>query len=164
MRPESRARIKTGLRVLLGLLMIGAGVMHFVTPDFYLAIMPDYLPWHLGLVYLSGVAEIVLGAAVFVPDPKWRGLAGWGLVALFVAVLPANAWMATEGAPPGIKGLSLFVAPKYLPNPDGSIGAFNHLKATGVEEKMGMHASATCSISYGEDGPCRAWIIGEEQA
>lgn len=67
-----------------------------------------------------------------------------------------------EGAPPGIKGLSLFVAPKYLPNPDGSIGEFNHLKATGVEEKMGMHASATCSISYGEDGPCRAWIIGEE--
>ncbi len=67
-----------------------------------------------------------------------------------------------EGAPPGIKGLSLFVAPKYLVNPDGTIGQFNHLKATGVEEKMGMHASATCSISYGEDGPCRAWIIGEE--
>ena len=67
-----------------------------------------------------------------------------------------------EGAPPGIKGLSLFVAPKYLVNHDGSIGEFNHLKATGVEEKMGMHASATCSIAYGEDGPCRAWIIGEE--
>jgi alkylation response protein AidB-like acyl-CoA dehydrogenase len=67
-----------------------------------------------------------------------------------------------EGAPPGIKGLSLFVAPKYLVNQDGSIGDFNHLKATGVEEKMGMHASATCSIAYGEDGPCRAWIIGEE--
>ena len=67
-----------------------------------------------------------------------------------------------EGAPPGVKGLSLFVAPKYLVNNDGSVGAFNHLKATGVEEKMGMHASATCSIAYGEDGPCRAWIIGEE--
>jgi hypothetical protein len=67
-----------------------------------------------------------------------------------------------EGAPPGVKGLSLFVAPKYLVNEDGSIGAFNHLKATGVEEKMGMHASATCSIAYGEDGPCRAWLIGEE--
>ena len=67
-----------------------------------------------------------------------------------------------EGAPPGVKGLSLFVAPKYLINDDGSIGTFNHLRATGVEEKMGIHASATCSISYGDDGPCRAWIIGEE--
>ena len=67
-----------------------------------------------------------------------------------------------EGAPPGVKGLSLFAAPKYLVNDDGSIGEFNHLKGTGVEEKMGMHASATCSIAYGEDGPCRAWIIGEE--
>jgi len=67
-----------------------------------------------------------------------------------------------EGAPPGVKGLSLFVAPKYLVNQDGTLGEFNHLKATGVEEKMGMHASATCSIAYGEDGPCRAWIIGEE--
>ncbi len=67
-----------------------------------------------------------------------------------------------EGAPPGVKGLSLFAAPKYLVNPDGTLGAFNHIQATGVEEKMGMHASATCSVSYGEDGPCRAWIIGEE--
>ena len=67
-----------------------------------------------------------------------------------------------QGAPPGVKGLSLFVAPKYLVNGDGSIGAFNNIKATGVEEKMGMHASATCSIAYGEDGPCRAWIIGGE--
>jgi hypothetical protein len=61
-----------------------------------------------------------------------------------------------------VKGLSLFVAPKYLVKPDGILGEFNHIKATGVEEKMGMHASATCSIAYGEDGPCRAWIIGEE--
>lgn len=67
-----------------------------------------------------------------------------------------------EGAAPGIKGLSLFVAPKYLVNEDGSLGDFNHIQATGVEEKMGMRASATCSIAYGDDGPCRAWIIGEE--
>jgi alkylation response protein AidB-like acyl-CoA dehydrogenase len=67
-----------------------------------------------------------------------------------------------EGAPPGVKGLSLFVAPKYLVNPDGTLGEFNHIRATAVEEKMGMHASATCALAYGEDGPCRAWIIGEE--
>ncbi len=67
-----------------------------------------------------------------------------------------------EGAPPGVKGLSLFAAPKYLVNDDGSMGEFNNIKPTGVEEKMGMHSSATCSLAYGEDGPCRGWIIGEE--
>jgi len=67
-----------------------------------------------------------------------------------------------EGAPPGIKGLSLFVAPKYLVNPDGTLGAFNNIHATGCEEKMGLHASTTCSLSYGDDGPCKAWLIGEE--
>jgi len=67
-----------------------------------------------------------------------------------------------EGAPPGIKGLSLFAAPKYLVNPDGTLGAFNNIRATGCEEKMGLHSSATCSLSYGDDGPCRAWLIGEE--
>jgi len=66
----------------------------------------------------------------------------------------------TEGAPPGIKGLSLFAAPKYLVNEDGSLGAFNNIRATGVEEKMGLHSSATCALSYGDDGPCRAWIVG----
>ncbi len=67
-----------------------------------------------------------------------------------------------EGAPKGIKGLSLFVAPKYLVNEDGSVGEFNNLAATGIEEKMGQHGSATCAIAYGDDGPCRGWIIGEE--
>jgi len=67
-----------------------------------------------------------------------------------------------EGAPAGIKGLSLFAAPKYLVNPDGSLGAFNNIRPTGCEEKMGLHSSATCALSYGDDGPCRAWLIGEE--
>jgi len=67
-----------------------------------------------------------------------------------------------EGAPPGIKGLSLFAAPKYLVNPDGTPGAFNNIRATGCEEKMGLHSSATCSLAYGDDGPCRAWLIGQE--
>jgi uncharacterized membrane protein len=88
-------KLTAGLRGVLGVAMIVAGVMHFVIPDFYVAIMPAYLPWHLALVLLSGVFEIVLGVAVFVP--KLRSLAGWGLVALFVAVWPANLWMATDG-------------------------------------------------------------------
>jgi uncharacterized membrane protein len=90
-------RVVVGLRALLSAGMIYAGVMHFVTPEFFLAIMPEYLPWHLELVWISGVFEILLGAALHVP--KLRSLAGWGLIALFLAVWPANIWMAMHGLP-----------------------------------------------------------------
>ena len=79
-------------RWLLGGLVVAAGVNHFVNPDFYVRIMPPYLPWHPELVFLSGVFEVVLGVLVFVP--RTRRAAGWGLIALFVAVFPANVHMA----------------------------------------------------------------------
>lgn len=85
-------RIKTVLVWLMGPLYVLAGLNHFRDPAFYLAIMPPYLPWHAALVWLSGVAEIVLGVAVLVP--RVRSLAGWGLVALLIAVFPANLHMA----------------------------------------------------------------------
>ena len=69
-----------------------AGVNHFANPEFYVAIMPPWLPAHLELVYLSGVFEILGGLAVLVP--RLRSLAGWGLVALLLAVYPANLHMA----------------------------------------------------------------------
>jgi hypothetical protein len=68
----------------------------------------------------------------------------------------------TEGAPVGTKGLSLFVVPKYLPKADGSVGAFNDVRCSGIEHKMGIHGSATCTMSFGEDGQCRGWILGRE--
>ena len=68
----------------------------------------------------------------------------------------------TPGAPVGTKGLSLFIVPKLRINPDGSLGGPNDVKCTGIEEKMGIHASATCSLSFGDDGACQGWIIGEE--
>jgi len=64
-----------------------------------------------------------------------------------------------EGAPAGIKGTTLFVAPKILPNPDGSLGARNGLSCGSIEEKMGIHGNATCVINY--DG-ATGWLIGEE--
>lgn len=95
-------RVKTFFRGLLGVLMVLAGVVHFVSPEPYLMMMPDYLPWHEGLVFISGVFEVLLGAALFVP--KTRSLAGWGLIALFIAILPANIYMASEGIqPPGLE-------------------------------------------------------------
>lgn len=84
--------MKVFFRWLLGLLMIAAGVNHFVNPPFYERIMPPYLPWHYELVLLSGVAEIVLG--VLVLFPRFATVARWGLIALLVAVFPANLHMA----------------------------------------------------------------------
>jgi uncharacterized membrane protein len=76
----------------LAVFFVGAGVSHFANPDFYVRIMPPYLPAHLELVYLSGVLEILGGLAVLIPGI--RGLAGWGLILLLLAVYPANLHMA----------------------------------------------------------------------
>lgn len=68
------------------------GIRHFIDPDFFLAIMPDYLPLHLEAVYLSGVFEILLGGMLLFK--KYRKFAGWGLIALLIAVFPANIYLA----------------------------------------------------------------------
>ncbi|HAD87705.1 MAG TPA: acyl-CoA dehydrogenase [Rhodospirillaceae bacterium] len=64
--------------------------------------------------------------------------------------------------PEGIKGLSLFVVPKFLPDGDGNPGARNDLRCVSLEHKMGMHASPTAVMSYGDDGGATAFLIGEE--
>ena len=64
-----------------------------------------------------------------------------------------------EGAPEGTRGISLFVVPKFLPKPDGSLGARNAVACGSIEEKMGIHGNATCVMNY--DG-ATGWLIGEE--
>ncbi len=71
-----------------------AGVMHFVMPRVYERIMPAWLPAHRELVYASGVAEIVGGAALMHPDPGVRRFGGWFETATMLAVFPANVHMA----------------------------------------------------------------------
>lgn len=85
-------RLKTLSRYLFGALFVAAGVNHFANPSFYIRIMPPYLPWHLELVYASGVAEAGLG--VLLLFRRWAVWAGWGLIGLLVAVFPANLHMA----------------------------------------------------------------------
>ena len=80
--------------VLIGLaaFFINVGIDHFVNPDFYLSIMPPSFPLHIEAVYISGVFEILGGIGVLIP--KFRRFSGWGLVALLIAVYPANIYMA----------------------------------------------------------------------
>lgn len=85
---------KIGLYIMAALYTL-AGVMHFVNPDFFLKIVPPYLPFHHALVYISGVAEIVLGIALLIP--KYRRLAAWGVILLLIAVFPANVYQYTSG-------------------------------------------------------------------
>lgn len=85
-------RLKLVLKYLFAAFFVVAGVNHFINPAFYLKIMPPYLPWHLTLVYLSGVFEIALGLLLFIR--KSTRAAAWGLIALLVAVTPANVHMA----------------------------------------------------------------------
>ena len=65
------------------------------------------------------------------------------------------------GDPEGSKGISLFIVPRERVNADGSIGESNDVAVTGLEEKMGIHASPTCSISFGDNDECRGWLVGE---
>lgn len=84
-------RIKPISKYLLAIFMIVAGTMHFVNSAFFLKIVPPYLPFHRELVVVSGICEILLGALLLIP--KCSHLAGWGIMALLVAVFPANVYL-----------------------------------------------------------------------
>src|SRR5258706_12115009 len=87
-----RVNLKQALKVLLAVSMIAVGVMHFIRPDGFVRIVPPFLPAPLLLVYISGFFEIAGGVGLLVP--RTQRAAAWGLVALYVAVFPANINMA----------------------------------------------------------------------
>ncbi|WP_138431213.1 DoxX family protein [Fodinibius saliphilus] len=64
------------------------GILHFVRPQFFLRIVPDFIPYHLAMVYISGAAEVLGGIGILVTQT--RTWAAWGLILLLVAVFPAN--------------------------------------------------------------------------
>ena len=68
-----------------------------------------------------------------------------------------------DGDPPGTPGISIFIVPKYHVNPDGSIGKPNDVITTGIEHKMGIKGSATCSLSFGDNDQCVGWLLGQER-
>lgn len=92
--------LRSVLLWLMAALFIIAGLNHFRDPGFYLVMMPPVLPFPLGLIYLSGVLEVLGGLLVLAPP--LRRLAGWGLIALLLGVFPANIYAAVaQVQPPG---------------------------------------------------------------
>ncbi|MAO66552.1 MAG: hypothetical protein CL666_16295 [Balneola sp.] len=78
-------------RYMIGSLFILAGVLHFLKPQFFMRIMPGYLPWHKPLVLISGFFEIAGGVGIMIPS--FQAIAAWGLILLLLAVFPANIEM-----------------------------------------------------------------------
>lgn len=85
-------RIKLSLKYVFAAFFVLAGFNHFINTAFYTNIMPPYFPWHLPFVFLSGFLEICLGLLLLIP--KFARIAGWGLIALLIAIFPANVHMA----------------------------------------------------------------------
>jgi uncharacterized membrane protein len=100
-QPEIQARDlpRAASRWILGAFFIGAGANHFRVPGMYLGMMPPWLPWPGALIAVSGACEVLGGIGILVPI--LRRAAGWGLVALLVAVFPANLHVALMGRMPG---------------------------------------------------------------
>ena len=93
LNPGLKSRLwTTTLRIVFALFFVSAGVNHFRATGFYLRMMPPYVPFHLAMVQISGIAEIALGILLLIPATIVP--AAWGLIALLIAVFPANLQMA----------------------------------------------------------------------
>lgn len=104
---------RTLSRGALALFFVAAGTFHFVRPEPYLAIMPSWIPWAATLVAISGAAEITGGLGVcFRPT---RAAAGWCLIALLVAVFPANIYAISTGMLIGGHAVPLWMLWARLP-------------------------------------------------
>jgi uncharacterized membrane protein len=85
---------KIGFQILLAFAMIVIGAVHFTDPEPFVKIVPDYLPYHLELVYLSGFFEVLAGVGLLIP--RVSRAAAWILVVLFITVFPANIYQAVN--------------------------------------------------------------------
>ena len=92
---KSGVKIKKSL-AFMSIFYILAGTLHFVIPDFYMKIMPDYIPYHREMIYLSGIAEIILVFGLLTRN--LMRISAWGIIALLVAVFPANVYAYTNDA------------------------------------------------------------------
>lgn len=91
--------LRTAVRWVLAVFFVVAGANHFRSPAIYLGMMPAWLPWPDAMNGISGAAEMLGGVGLLVP--RARRIAGWGLIALLLAVFPANVHVALQGHMPG---------------------------------------------------------------
>jgi uncharacterized membrane protein len=89
--------LKRILLYVMAVFYVFAGVQHFRVPEYYLPMMPAYLPAHAALIFCSGVAEVMCGLGVLLPQT--RKLAAWGTIALLIAIFPANIHVALHDVP-----------------------------------------------------------------
>ena len=83
--------------IIMSIFYVSVGVNHFTIPEWFLQIVPPWLPYKLELVYISGFLEIILGVMLLIPATRFY--AAWGLILLLIAVYPANIYLAqTNGA------------------------------------------------------------------
>ena len=84
--------IKSFLIIISSIFYVIVGIKHFIDPEYFLSIVPPYLPYHLELVYISGLFEILFGLLILLP--KYRYYGAIGLILLLLAVFPANIYLA----------------------------------------------------------------------
>lgn len=101
------------VRYILAIGFIIMGILHFITSGGFLKIMPPILPFHRALVYLSGLFEILGGGGLLFKST--RKIAGWGLIALLIAVFPANIFMALKNIQPDLLKLPVWILWARLP-------------------------------------------------
>ena len=84
--------IKSFLIIISSIFYVIVGIKHFIEPEYFLSIVPPYLPYHLELVYISGLFEVLFGLLILFP--KYRYYGAIGLILLLVALFPANIYLA----------------------------------------------------------------------
>lgn len=87
-------RYKIVFQIILAIAMVVVGALHFTEPEGFVKIVPDYLPYPLALVYISGFVEVLAGVGLLIPQGSRA--AAWILVVLFIAVFPANLYQAVN--------------------------------------------------------------------
>ena len=105
--------IKSFLIIISSIFYVIVGIKHFIEPEYFLSIVPPYLPYHLELVYISGLFEILFGLLILFP--KYRYYGAIGLTLLLVAVFPANIYLAQSKEAQEALGATQEIATWRLP-------------------------------------------------
>lgn len=83
-------KVVSVLKIVLGVFLIFGGIQHFIKPDFYIPFVPEFLPFTMPIIYVSGFVEIVVGVLVFIK--RYEKIGAWGILVLMLLFLPIHIW------------------------------------------------------------------------